>query len=832
MLFAILFAGLQTSAAPLDPPTPEALIEAKRIVQEMSGNQRGPYSRIRWYCNDGTVQPPVAYACTERGGGRQHAEYSQDRQRLATLGWSVGTIFAALPYEELFDAERRQQRLRELPLERYMSDVADGWVLHRARDYRGRVQLEDEVVAGKDLLLQLLAETSWAQDNFLLVQEAARTIPHGDDTDLARTVRRNAISLAELDATAEKWRAEIHTSPSARTATRLRRWAETLPPGDTRTLALELAQDVESLYGPAGRRDRIAAALRAIGTGEPADRFRTSIEAAIDQPPMARITGICSAVGAGRASDFAALPAPQRLALIDAIRELETEVQLAFQDLDAAELPRRATLALSRSMLECAYASGLLSDDELAIVIRHLEFDDQESVSLDAYRAAVTRLKRTPGWALGTIRHTFAEALIRYSALDARAARFSDDLLRGSPMWMLGDTIKTLSKDVDYLSGSVVEIAGQPIGGAVALNSGVARGALRIFDTLEALEGAVLNRTDIAVIPETIAELSPVAGILTLGEGNALSHVQLLARNFGIPNVAIDYDAIKLLEPMQGKRIVMIVTSGGDVLVEEDDSVAEAPAAVATNSIVVPVPDLEQRQLLVLDELARSMSGRVVGPKAANLGELNRLFPGRVAPAVAVPFGVYAAHLDAAGLTQRIVDAFANHKNGALDEAAFNTELAAVRREIGALQLSAAVRERLAELMLEQFGEPETYGVFVRSDTNVEDLPQFTGAGLNETLPNIVKFDDQVAGISRVWSSVLSPRALAWRSSVLANPEQIYASVLLMKSVPATKSGVLVTKNLYERDKPALTVSTAWESAARLPARLRKRWWSQQIAAK
>jgi phosphoenolpyruvate synthase/pyruvate phosphate dikinase len=149
-------------------------------------------------------------------------------------------------------------------------------------------------------------------------------------------------------------------------------------------------------------------------------------------------------------------------------------------------------------------------------------------------------------------------------------------------------------------------------------------------------------------------------------------------------------------------------------------------------------------------------------------------------------------------------------QQGTLDESAFDAELASVRTDIAALRLSAEMRDELTQVMFEQFGEPGTYGVFVRSDTNVEDLPQFTGAGLNETLPNIVPFDEQLIAIPRVWSSVLSPRALAWRSSVLANPEQIYASVLLMKSVPSTKSGVLVTRNLFERDAPALTVSAAW----------------------
>ncbi len=803
--------GLQAVAAPLDPPAPETLTEARQIVKEMRENPRGPYSRIRWFCNDGSVQAPVAYACAEHGGGRQHGEYSPARQRLQDLGWSVGTVYASLDYAEMFDGSRRQQRLRQIPLEAYLVDIDDGWVLRRAKQYRGRVQLEDEQAAGQRLLSELLTDGDWVEDNFLLVRETSRAIPHGEDDDLARDVRRKAILLAEMYPAAEHWRAEIHTTPSAATAGQLRQWARQKLPVEVAALAIELADGLDSLYGPAGRKSRIQAALQGLGKRANSNAFRQTVNTALKKPLLQRIPALCETMARARSRDLPDLPVASRLALLDTLRELESEVQLAYVELKQAEsLSRADILELSNALLACGYASGFLSATELAAASIDYDFSAADPISIDAYRAAVTRFKRVPGSAIGTVRYTFAEALNRYTALDARAARFSDDLLRGSPLWILGDTLKLLSRDIDGLSGSVVEIDGHASGAAVALNPGIARGTLRIFDTIEALEGATLNRNDIAVIPETIAELSPIAGILTLGEGNALSHVQLLARNFGIPNVAIDYGVIESLKPLENKRILMVVSGTGDVVLQRDELEADTTDRTAPNSITVPVPMLNMQRLLTLDEIGRHLSGKVIGPKAANLGELNRLFPGRVAPAIALPFGIYAAHLDAAGLSLRISSTFAALDAGEIDETTFDAELASVRRDIEALRLSPDVSARLTALMHEQFGEAGSYGVFVRSDTNVEDLPQFTGAGLNETLPNIVDPQAQLVGVTRVWSSVLSPRALAWRSSVLANPERIYASVLLMKSVPATKSGVLVTSNLYDRSKPGLTASTAW----------------------
>ncbi|MDH5500663.1 MAG: hypothetical protein OEY72_06135 [Gammaproteobacteria bacterium] len=804
-------------AAPLDQPAPEVLVEARRIVQEMAENQRGPYSQIRWFCNDGTVQRPVAYACRERGGGKQHAQYSESRLRLAALGWSVGTIFADLSFDELFSSQPRQARLRELALERYMTDIDNGWVLRQAQSYRGRVQVEDEEYAGNELLNQLLEDVAWSQDNFLLVRESARVIPHGVETDLARLVRRTAMELAELEPAAEVWRVEIHTRPSATTANRLRQWLAKQNRPEVLTVGNQLVANLDLLYGSVGRRDRIDEMLYSLRRSNAGGAWGANVTAALGEPAMELVVSVCAELSIARSTLFANLPAVRRLDLVDAMQGLETEVQLAYLELTAVQSwPRAEVLRLNRALLECAYGSGLLSERERDSLLKAQDFAGREEIGLYEYRAAVARLKRAPAWALGTVRHTFAEALVNYVALDGHAARFGDDVLRGSPMWMLGDTLKILSFDVDRLAGSVVEVAGTPLSTAVALNSGIAKGRLRIFTTNDEVAAASIEPTDIVVLPESIAELSPVAGILTLGEGNALSHLQLLARNFGIPNVAVDLATIDLLQALEGEQVVLVVGSGGNVVLQAFDEVVEQAmaqpvGAVATNQrIEVPVPDLTKPDLLHLRDINRSLSGKLIGPKAANLGELNRLFPGKVAPAIAIPFGIYAAHLTEAGLMQRIEAAFAGRDAAALTADEVSAELAAVRGAIAAIHLSTATRAALEAAMEEEFGAAGSYGIFVRSDTNVEDLPQFTGAGLNETIANVVGIDKQLAAIPRVWSSVLSPRALAWRSSVLANPAQIYASVLLMKSVPSTKSGVLVTTNIFDRNVDGLSASVAW----------------------
>ncbi|MDH3223836.1 MAG: hypothetical protein OEO23_08975, partial [Gemmatimonadota bacterium] len=114
--------------------------------------------------------------------------------------------------------------------------------------------------------------------------------------------------------------------------------------------------------------------------------------------------------------------------------------------------------------------------------------------------------------------------------------------------------------------------------------------------------------------------------------------------------------------------------------------------------------------------------------------------------------------------------------------------------------IEAAVREA--------FGDDLSGGIFVRSDTNVEDLPQFSGAGLNLTLPNRRSMGDVLDGIKQVWTSPFTERAYLWRRQILEEQGDVYPSVLLLESVPSEKSGVMITSGLESGAPDDLTIAT------------------------
>jgi len=804
--------------SPLDAPSASVLTEARALVQRMVDSPRGPYSRIRWFCNDGAVLPPQPYACREHGGGQQHAEYSAERARLAELGWSVGTIFAALSFSDLIGADRRG-RLRELPLEAYMTDIDDGWVLRQARGYRGRVQVEGEEAAGESLLLGLLSDAAWTSGNFLLVRELTRVMPHaGGAQDIARDVRRSAIELAELDPSFQPLRAEIHGAPGASTAARVRAWARNKPE-EAAAAAAEIAELLEQLYGATGRRSRLEAYAarfaRLPATAALAVDLDLGESAAAERLEWLAVVARATREIIAAPSTTAAL----RLELFDFITDIEAELYItANEALGNVTLTRGQLLVLAEDLVNAAFGTGLLSLREGDTLLSALSPTvGRAAVTLDDFAAIVELLRRVPQWAAGSVRFTFAESLVRYAALDARAAHFTDDILRSSSIVALGEITRRLAADLAAMTGVTQTVNGEHGLSAFGLNPGVAQGALRILADEAAIRHVAPERTDIVVVAETTPELDPVAGIVTLGEGNPLSHVQLLARNFGIPNIAIAPSVLPLIEPLENRVVLAAVATNGSLALlpieAVPDSVREqlTPANVRGGSLTVPPVDLTRTTPIPLEDLRSALSGRIVGPKAANLGELARLFPGRVAPALAIPFGIFAEHIGYPGESprSRLVNAYAQREMDLIDDAELAELLAEVRSSIAATPISPALRSALHTAMETAFGPADTYGVFVRSDTNVEDLPEFTGAGLSETLPNIVGTDAIIDSIPRVWASVLSPRAIAWRSSLLTNPDQVYASVLLMQSVPSDKSGVMVTTNIAG-SRPGVTVSAAW----------------------
>jgi hypothetical protein len=110
---------------------------------------------------------------------------------------------------------------------------------------------------------------------------------------------------------------------------------------------------------------------------------------------------------------------------------------------------------------------------------------------------------------------------------------------------------------IDFVSQEAL-IREQPY---MPMNLGTATGRVRIVD--EASGANVLNALlpdDIAVLRQVPINLPPVAGVLTERPSTALSHVNLLAKGWGIPNAYVR-DAAAVLREHEGQWVALKVAA-------------------------------------------------------------------------------------------------------------------------------------------------------------------------------------------------------------------------------------------------------------------------------
>ena len=415
----------------------------------------------------------------------------------------------------------------------------------------------------------------------------------------------------------------------------------------------------------------------------------------------------------------------------------------------------------------------------------------------------------------------FTPALDHWESIAPEVRHYIPDRLRDSPLLVYSRVIDPLRSDASRLLGMPDNLFGTAVsGGLRALNPGLGRGVLRRAPE----EPGEFAPDGIYLLPETTADLPPIAGILTRDEGSSLSHVQLLARNLGIPNVVIDAELAERIEPFFGQPVVLAVSPGGRVRLARDgaawDRFFPPPDQPSEDRLTIDPDkiDLHHMDLIPLHALRATDSGRRVGPKAAHLGELAHHYPQQVSPGLAIPFGIFRELLEQpmtpggptahAWLTAeyrrlgRIADpVLRDHETRAT--------LARLREWIGRAAFPDGFPQALRAALVGTFGSEDTDGVFVRSDTNVEDLPGFSGAGLNRTVPNVIGFEAILAAIREVWASPFTERAFAWRQARMTDPEQVYPSVLLQATVPVDKSGVLVSVDLDNGDRDWLSIATS-----------------------
>ena len=150
--------------------------QIKSMVEQFKTDPKGPYKDIRWFCPDGTTRPPQE-RCPEPG--LQRARYKDAVNSLGNTNHIyLGQILAKTDFVEFWDEDNYHSRLKQYELEHYLMRTDNGWILRKAQFYRGAFQAEDEENWGIEFFNWLLSDDNRIEQNFFLVREAAKDVPH------------------------------------------------------------------------------------------------------------------------------------------------------------------------------------------------------------------------------------------------------------------------------------------------------------------------------------------------------------------------------------------------------------------------------------------------------------------------------------------------------------------------------------------------------------------------------------------------------------------------------------------------------------------------------
>ncbi|HUS10369.1 MAG TPA: PEP/pyruvate-binding domain-containing protein [Pyrinomonadaceae bacterium] len=329
-----------------------------------------------------------------------------------------------------------------------------------------------------------------------------------------------------------------------------------------------------------------------------------------------------------------------------------------------------------------------------------------------------------------------------------------------------------------------------------ALNVAKGLGRIHVIPKLD--EHVEIGFNEIVVLDEVPVQLPPVAGVITSQPSTPLSHINLLAKGWGIPNAYLK-DAQTLLKQYDGWWVEFDARRDGYSIKRAGvDQLREYQRRLAQRlDVMKPRFNLAETRLLGLSR-QRAASALAYGGKSANLGEvMGARLPGIVVPnGFTIPFYYYDQFLKANSLDDAIYELL-NDQKFVHDPAYRREKLTALRSSMQRGKLDEELRtEILRRVKVEFTGK----GLFVRSSSNSEDLPNFSGAGLYTTVPNVREPDQLIEAIKTVWASLWNFEAYEARERAVIDHSKIFMAVLIQDGINSESSGVMITTDPFDKD--------------------------------
>jgi len=199
----------------------------------------------------------------------------------------------------------------------------------------------------------------------------------------------------------------------------------------------------------------------------------------------------------------------------------------------------------------------------------------------------------------------------------------------------------------------------------------------------------------------------------------------------------------------------------------------------------------------------------LAGGKGANLGEIARI--ARVPPGFVVTVKAFSYFLESTGLRGKIMSRISEYiKRGDPEE--YEKASAIIRRDIEEASLPRELEDEIVrayQRLCEMTGVKDV-PVAVRSSATAEDIPEASFAGQQDTYLNVRGAQNVVLYVKKVWSSLYTARAMAYRDRMGIPHEKSLMAVVVQKLVNSRSSGVMFTLNPANGDRSKVVIESSW----------------------
>jgi phosphoenolpyruvate synthase/pyruvate phosphate dikinase len=380
----------------------------------------------------------------------------------------------------------------------------------------------------------------------------------------------------------------------------------------------------------------------------------------------------------------------------------------------------------------------------------------------------------------------------------------------------------------------------------ISLNTGVSIGRLRCFFTEEEFHKAqkTIEWYDIVVMDRVPDDVPRVSGIINAQFTTPLSHTNVLASGWKIPNCIQKniFEKIKQ-ENLDSHWVRYEVSSSANQALL---NITEIPKELkkpnwAMQAIVLENPDVEDTKICSLSDL-RMTDRYKYGTKAANIGEMKHIIENgsnrilgfyqvkrpprenliphlanflgvsekadiqkeafeflstlvKVPNGIAIPFSIQRQFLETSPQIQQAIGKLKMALE--LDAHEIDSLCISLQNLILKTRIPDRIRDEIDKMIINELAGVSTF--VVRSSSNAEDLENFSAAGIYESVNHINSSEKIFDAIKLVWASLVSARSVRLRQQSGISLDQSYMGVIIQEEVSTGMGGVMVTTNPMDK---------------------------------